>query len=42
MNLRQISIQDQLELKKVYFDSIQSLDKKISVDKIYNEFNKNV
>jgi len=29
MNLRQISIKDQLELKKVYFDSIQSLDKKI-------------
>jgi GNAT superfamily N-acetyltransferase len=32
MNLRQISIKDQLELKKVYFDSIQSLD-----GKIYNE-----
>ena len=29
MNLRQISIKDQLELKKVYFDSIQSLDEKI-------------
>tara|TARA_B100001989_G_scaffold25638_1_gene15301 strand:+ start:802 stop:1260 length:459 start_codon:yes stop_codon:yes gene_type:complete len=29
MNLRQITIQDQLELKKVYFNSIQSLDKKI-------------
>ena len=29
MNLRQITIKDQLELKKVYFDSIQSLDKKI-------------
>ena len=29
MNLRQISIKDQLELKKVYFDSIQSLDKNI-------------
>jgi GNAT superfamily N-acetyltransferase len=28
MNLRQISIKDQLELKKVYFDSIQSLDEK--------------
>ena len=26
MNLRQISIKDQIELKKVYFDSIQSLD----------------
>ena len=26
MNLRQITIKDQLELKKVYFDSIQSLD----------------
>ncbi|KGF89473.1 MULTISPECIES: GNAT family N-acetyltransferase [Prochlorococcus] len=29
MNLRQITIKDQLELKKVYFDSIQSLDHKI-------------
>ena len=29
MNLRQISIKDQLELKKVYFDSIQSLDETI-------------
>jgi len=29
MNLRQITIKDLLELKKVYFDSIQSLDKKI-------------
>ena len=29
MNLRQITIKDQLELKKVYFDSIQSLDKNI-------------
>ena len=29
MNLRQISTIDQLELKKVYFDSIQSLDEKI-------------
>ena len=29
MNLRQISIKDQLELKKVYFDSIQSLDEKL-------------
>ena len=29
MNLRQITVKDQLELKKVYFDSIQSLDKKI-------------
>ena len=26
MNLRQITIKDQLELKKVYFDSIQALD----------------
>jgi len=29
MNLRQITTQDQLGLKKVYFDSIQSLDEKI-------------
>jgi len=29
MNLRQITCKDQLELKKVYFDSIQSLDEKI-------------
>ena len=29
MNLSQITIKDQLELKKVYFDSIQSLDEKI-------------
>ena len=29
MNLRQITIKDQLALKKVYFDSIQSLDEKI-------------
>ena len=29
MNLRQIYIKDQVELKKVYFDSIQSLDEKI-------------
>ena len=29
MNLRQITIKDQLELKKVYFDSIKSLDEKI-------------
>ena len=29
MNLRQITIKDQLELKKVYFDSIQSIDKNI-------------
>ena len=28
MNLRQITIKDQVELKKVYFDSIQSLDEK--------------
>ena len=32
MNLRQITIKDQHELKKVYFDSIQSLD-----EKIYNQ-----
>ena len=29
MNLRQLTSKDQLELKKVYFDSIQSLDEKI-------------
>ena len=29
MNLRHITIKDQLELKKVYFDSIQSLDERI-------------
>ena len=29
MNLRQITTKDQLELKKVYFDSIQSLDEKL-------------
>ena len=29
MNLRQITIKDQLELKKVYFDSIQSLNENI-------------
>ena len=29
MNLRQITMKDQLELKKVYFDSIQSLDEEI-------------
>ena len=29
MNLRQITIKDQIELKKVYFDSIQSLSEKI-------------
>ena len=29
MNLRQITLKDQIELKKVYFDSIQSLDEKI-------------
>ena len=29
MNLRQITIKDQLELKKVYFDSIQPLNEKI-------------
>ena len=29
MNLRHITVKDQLELKKVYFDSIQSLDEKI-------------
>ena len=29
MNLKRITIKDQLELKKVYFDSIQSLNEKI-------------
>ena len=29
MDLRQITIKDQIELKKVYFHSIQSLDEKI-------------
>ena len=29
MNLRQITVKDQLELKKVYFDSILSIDEKI-------------
>ena len=29
MNLRQITIKDQVELKKVYFDAIQSLDERI-------------
>ena len=29
MNLRQITIKDQIELKKVYFDSIMSIDEKI-------------
>jgi len=29
MNLRQITIKDQLELKRIYYDSIQSLDEKI-------------
>ena len=29
MNLRQITIKDQMELKKVYFESIQSLDENI-------------
>jgi len=29
MNLRQITTKDQIELKKVYFDSIQSLDEKL-------------
>jgi len=29
MNLRQITIEDQLDLKRVYFDSIQSLDEKV-------------
>ena len=32
MNLRQITNKDQLQLKKVYFDAIQSLD-----EKIYNQ-----
>ena len=29
MNLRQITTKDQVELKKVYFDSIQSINKRI-------------
>ena len=29
MNLRQITPKDQIGIKKVYFDSIQSLDEKI-------------
>ena len=29
MNLRQITVKDQLELKKVYFDAIQSIDERI-------------
>ena len=29
MNLRQITIKDQLDLKKVYFDSIQTISEKI-------------
>ena len=29
MNLRPITNKDQLELKKVYFDSIQSIDERI-------------
>ena len=29
MNLRQITIKDQLELKRVYFDAVQSIDEKI-------------
>ena len=29
MNLKQITIKDQLELKKIYFDSIQSIDEKL-------------
>ena len=33
MNLRQITIKDQLELKKVYFDAIQSLNEKIYTKK---------
>ena len=32
MNLRQITIKDQINLKRIYFDSIQSID-----DKIYNK-----
>ena len=31
MNLRQITIKDQLELKKVYFDSILSLDRRANI-----------
>ena len=29
MNLRQITIKDQLELKKIYFDSIQSIEENL-------------
>ena len=29
MNLRQITIKDQINLKRIYFDSIQSIDEKI-------------
>ena len=29
MNLRQITAKDQLELKKIYFESIQSIDEKV-------------
>ena len=29
MNLRQITIKDQIDLKRIYFDSIQSIDEKI-------------
>ena len=29
MNLRQTTIKDQIDLKKIYFDSIQSIDEKI-------------
>tara|TARA_B100001115_G_scaffold48507_1_gene35867 strand:+ start:98 stop:568 length:471 start_codon:yes stop_codon:yes gene_type:complete len=29
MNLRKITIKDQINLKRIYFDSIQSIDKKI-------------
>ena len=29
MNLRQITIKDQINLKRIYFDSIQSIDEKV-------------
>ena len=32
MNLRQITTKDQINLKKIYFDSIQSIDEKIYTD----------
>ena len=32
MNLRKITIKDQINLKRIYFDSIQSIDEKIYTD----------